>query len=118
MTRARTARWLSCLYLFAALLQAAMPLHASAMAVGEWRLAIGVCSVGGEGEGAEREAVTQAACAGCVIGGGALPPAIRGTPHDAAIRGPVTPADRARIATADPSGPPPATGPPRRARAG
>lgn len=118
MTRARTARWLPCLYLFAALLQAAMPLHASAMAVGEWRLAIGVCSVGGEGKGDAREALTQAACAGCVIGGGAVPPAIRCALHDAALPGPVTPADRLRIAAVDPSGPPPATGPPRGARAG
>lgn len=106
-------RWAR-LCLFVALLQSALPLHASVMAADAWRAQMGVCSAGSDREGLARQAATtEAACAACASGTGAALPGVPAV-HAAepAVRRLSGSEHRCRFIAETDRGLPPSTGPP------
>lgn len=106
-------RWAR-LCLFVALLQSALPLHASLMAVDAWRAQMGVCSAGSDREGLARQAATtEAACAACATGTGAALPGVPATGAGAPVARRLSGSEhRCRFTAEADCGLPPSTGPP------
>jgi hypothetical protein len=104
----RRLRWFSFLALCAACVQTLAPLHATAMALGEWRNAAGICST--DGLPAGHAALYE--CPWCAPAYGSSPPASQpglvlatGDAHDAPARL-AAPAYRLQHSPAQPRAPP------------